>query len=155
MGTPARTSIILGIQTALNTISIANSYNTDVVTVDPFLRTRDDVDPGLRPYLAFGLGRETFEHQSFRNARIQAPLVIVGYISTDDWTAASSEINLLVDDVIALINSDPTFGGNAVSTKLDGLETDEADPDRASTTGWGCAFVMECTLTFFRDTTAS
>lgn len=155
MGTPVRTSILLDIKSTLESISVANGQKTDVVKVDPFLRTRDDVKPGERPYVAFGPGSTPFTHDLFETMRGQMDWTAVGYIDENDWTLASAAINDLRDDIIAVIMEDTTLGGTSTQTLLVRDLTDEADPDRATIPVDGAAVVLEFRTTYYRDTGSS
>ena len=155
MGTPVRTSVLADIKSTLEAVSTANGFKTDVDTVEPFLRSRDEVKPGERPYLAFGADRETYEHYCFGTMRVQMPFTVVGYITQNDWTAASAAINNLRDDVIAAIMADPTLGGNATQVLLLEDLTDEADPNRGDIPADGGAVVLNFRVTYYRDTSSS
>jgi hypothetical protein len=127
-GTPARTSILADIKSTLEAITAANGYKTTVNTVEPYLRSRNDVQVGnARPYLAFGPDRENYTHNATQEMRAVMPWTIVGYTNgSGTWATASAEINKLIDDVIAAVMADPTLGGNAVQTVIKSLLTDEA-----------------------------
>jgi hypothetical protein len=152
--------MLLQVQSQLEDISIANGYKTDVVTVEPFLRTREVPRGSLRPLLGFGFGSETYTHSASNNMRASVPWMIVGYIDTSSnettggWVAASAAMNNLIDDVIAALL--PTtelnsLGGYATQTLLKSVMTSEQDPDRED----DGAIVMELTTIYHRDTTAS
>lgn len=152
MGTPARTNILLDIQSVLGTITVVNGYKTTVVTVEPTFRSRDDVSIAERPYLAFGLGKETVDHDAFNTMRVVAPLVIVGLVSSSSWTTRSELLNKLIDDVVAALSADPQRNSNAISTYFKGWETDEADPD-AGADGGAC--IIEGEIHYYRSCSAS
>lgn len=153
MGTPKRTSILTSLQTLLEGITVANGYNTTVDTVEPWLRSRDDVKSGELPYIGFGLGPESYRHESFGSFIATCPLVILGYVADPDWATRSVKINALVDDIIARLNTDPTHNGNAIDTYPIRLETDEVDPD-AEEAGVG-SLVFEYEIKYHRGSTAS
>lgn len=152
MGTPARTNILLEVEAALNTISVAGGYNTDVTTVETMLRGRDDVQPGERPYLAFGPGKDTPQNFCFNEIRVEMPIYIVGIIAEANWTTRSAKLNLLIDDVIAAMFTDPTLNSNAVDLSLVSADTDEADPDAGETGG---TIILEFKVVYYRTTSAS
>jgi len=154
MATPTRTSLLAAIDTALSAISIANGYKTDVTTVSPFLRSRDDVTSGERPFLGFGFDVETYEPQNYQNMRVTVRWFVTGCANVGPtWSAASATLNNLVDDIIAGVMSDDTFGGNAVQTRLIGTDTDESDADILQA-GYGWVFAEFETI-YNRKTTAS
>ena len=153
-GTPKRTTALLEIKAILEGITISNGFNTDIKTVEPFLRTRDDVTDGERPYLAFGFDRATYEHYADKEMRISQPWTVVGYLDTrrDDWTDASAKINYLIDDVIAAVMGAPELNNGTLTQTIpiDDL-TDEADPDRED----GSAVVINFASIYHRDNKAS
>lgn len=136
MGTPARTNILLEIKSALEAITVANGFNTDVATVEPIIRSRDDVNTGERPYLGFGAGTEDAEHFCFQDMKITMPVTIVGYLDEpSDWTTRSAALNLLIDDIIAKLSEDPSLNSNAISLYFVDWQTDEPDPDAGASAG--------------------
>lgn len=158
MGTPARTNILLEIKSALEAITVTNGFNTEVATVEPIIRSRDDVLDGERPYLGFGAGREEIEHLCFQDMRVVMPVTIVGYLDEPtSWTARSAALNLLIDDVLAKLSSDPTLNSNAVSIYFDGQETDEPDPDAGASAGspGGGTLIIYLKIPYYRTVNAS
>jgi hypothetical protein len=128
MATPARTSILLNVETTLGLIAPA-TYKTTVDTVEHVIKARDRVKEGQLPYVGFGAGRETIVHQSFDSLVVTMPLTVVGYITASTWALRSAAINDLIDDIIAVMGVDPRRGASAIDTRLLGDETDEVDPD--------------------------
>jgi len=158
MGTPARTNILLEIKTALESITVANGYNSEVVTVEPVLRSRDDVLNGERPYLGFGPGVEPLEHFCTKDIRVEMPVTIVGYLyEPSDWTTRSAALNLLIDDMIAALQDDRTLNSNAISLYIVNAQTDEADPDAGASAGdpSGGTIVMNIKVIYERTINAS
>jgi hypothetical protein len=154
-GTPVRELILADIKSTLESISTANGYKTAVDTVEPFLRSRDEVKSGERPYIGFGPDSETAEHYSFGTIRVQLPFTVVGYIEEADWATASGKINDLRDDIVAAIMEDPTLGANCTQVILLNDLTSEADPDRRSIPGDGGAVVLNFRVTYYRDSASS
>lgn len=154
MGTPNRTSILLNVNTVLNTITVANGYKTTVALVEKYLRGRDDVPVGSRPYLGFGAARETPEHEPCNQIYFRMPLVVIGHVSSADWTTRSAALNNLIDDTIAAMENDTTRGGYAISSKVTGVETDEADPDADNVLDGGTC-IVEFEIYYVRAITAS
>jgi hypothetical protein len=151
MGTPNRTSLMLEIKSTLEGISSADGYKSTVICVEPWLRSRDDVLPGERPYLGFGFDLEPYEHQLHHNMRVQVPWLVVGYINTAPWEQMSSELNNLIDDIITIVMANHKFSGYAQQTEVVSSQTDEFDPDR----GTGGACFVEFKSIYYRNTTAS
>lgn len=152
MATPSRTSILLDIKSTLEKISTGNGYKTTVATVEPYLRTWDCLGEGEKPYIGFGFDRETYEHQSYHNMRVQVPWTVVGYLETqDNWTLASAAANNLIDDIIASVMSDDSLGSHGTQTLLMGSESNEADPDfeRAA------IVIVDFRTTYYRETTST
>jgi len=156
-GTPARTRILLDLKSRFEAITIANGYKTDVTKVEPVLRSRDDVKLGERPYIGFGFDKTIYEHHMGNVLKATVPWTVVGYVSDRSWTAASAAINKLLDDIIAKIFQDETFGGLAIQTVIVDDLTDEADPDRftGNCEADGSALVINLRTTFYRNTTST
>lgn len=134
MGTPARTNILLELKSLLETITVANGYNTEVTAVSPTLISRDEArNIGTPPVICFGAGRDVVTHEAFQDMRVEMEVAVMGYLEESDWTTRSSKLNLLIDDIIAAIGSDPKLNSNAISTYITEYTTDESDPD--ATTG--------------------
>ena len=113
----------------------------------------DDVSVAMRPYLAFGPGKETIINEPCNQIYVKMPLVIVGLVSPSaTWSTTSASINNLIDDVIAAMFTDHTRGGYAMCSKLIGCETDEPDPDM-STDGACC--IIEFEIEYIRTMSAS
>jgi len=153
MGTPNRTNILLDLNTTLNTISTNNGYNTDIDTVEQFVRGRDDVPSGQRPYVGFGcLEDERPEHFAFGEIRVVMPVIVMGLVNQATWTTRSAAVNNLADDIIAAVMSDPTRSNYAITTTFTGMLTDEGDPD-AGPSGGACVLRFE--IPYYRTTSSS
>lgn len=150
MGTPNRTNILLDLHSALAAIATP-TYNTDVTTLERWIRPVLDVPAQQRPYIGWATALEIPEHLPFSAIRWGIPLVVVGYVYDSDWTSRSSKINLLADDIIAAVFSDHTRGGYAIGTVAAGIETNENEPD-AQGDGW-C--ILDFMITYERTTGAS
>jgi hypothetical protein len=157
VGTPARTNILLEIKSALEGITVANGYNTEVTAVSPTLYSRDEYQKiGTPPVICFGAGDDRPKHHAFQDMRVEMPVVILGYIQETDWTTRSANLNLLIDDIIAKLSSDPTLNSNAVSIYFESWGTDEADPD--ATTGFpdgAGTCIVELRIPYYRTVNAS
>lgn len=149
MGTPARTGIILAVKSALEGVTVANGYHTTVALVEPYLRGRDDVPVGQRPYIGFGIGQETATNEPTSQIYVTTSLVVVGLVAQAAWTDRSAAINNLTDDIISAVLRDQTQNNNAVTTKLLTIESDEADADAMADGG---AVVVEFEVVYYRTT---
>lgn len=157
-GTPQRELILADIKSTLESITTANGYKTATDTVEPYLRSRDEVPEGQRPYIGFGADQETAEHYAFGTMRVQLPFTVVGYIKDtagDSWATSSGAINDLRDDIIGAIMEDPTLGSNCTQVILLNDLTTEADPDRYNHPGDGGAVVLNFRATYYRGSTTS
>jgi hypothetical protein len=154
MATPTRTSILSTIQTTLEGITVANGFKTTVDTVEPYLRGRDDVEEGERPYLGFGFDTEPYDHQMFGNMRVATRWFVTGCVDTGaTWATMSAALNNLIDDIIGAIGADDTLGTYATQTKVVASDSDESDPD-ALKSGYAWCFV-EFETVYYRETTSS
>ena len=149
MGTPSRTSLLLDIKTKLEAITVANGYHTTVVTVAPYFDSRDTIPIDERPYLGFGITRDEATTDPCGRIYMRAQLYVIGIVTDAAWGTRADKIQKLIDDVIAALLSDQTRGGNAISTELVAVETDEADPDAGADGGF-C--VCEFAVTYDRTT---
>jgi len=120
---------VANVKTTLEGITVVGGFNTTVTTVEPYLRSREEVKPGEMPYLGFGFDPDPYEHYPSSKMRVKTPLTVVGYVQTRGWAARSAALNLLIDDVIAAMFADITRGGYAIMTTLRETQTDECDPD--------------------------
>jgi len=157
MATPTRTTILATIQTTLEGIVTGSGYKTEINTVEPYLRGREDVQEGERPYLGFGFDTELYEHQSYHNMRDASKLFVTGCVDTGaTWATMSAALNNLIDDVIAAMHPAAgarPLGGYATSVKCTATDSDESDPD-ALATGYAWCF-LEFEIVYFRETTKS
>jgi hypothetical protein len=152
--------MLLAIKSQLEGIATTAGYKTDVVTVEPWMRSREIPRGSLRPLLCFGFGPETYEHSASANMRAQVVWYVAGYVDTssneitDGWEDASILMNNLIDDVIVAILSTEekhTLGGYATMTVLVDSVTSEPDPDR----GDDGMILMTFKTIYHRNTSAS
>jgi hypothetical protein len=154
MATPARTSILLAIKSALEGITVANGYKTDVNNVDPYLRPSRDVGDAERPHICFGsIDVEPYKHKAYDSLETTIKWLAVGNTAAAaTWAAMSEDVNDLLDDIIAaIVGADDTLGENAVSTYL--LWTDTSEADSQWHEGGYCFACFE--TKYNRDTTST
>lgn len=157
MATPARTGILLDILSTLQGITVSNGYNTEVTAVGTTLLSREEARLiGEPPVLCFGPGKDIPTHMAFEDMRVVMPVVILGYIEETEWADRSAKLNLLIDDIIAVLSVDTTRGENCVSTYFSGFDTDEQDPDAATgLKDGGGTCIVELSIPYYRTVNAS
>ena len=151
MGTPRRRSILSNIGTTLNTISVANGYKTNVATVEAVGKSWGDMGTGEKPWVGYAPGRETLEYFPFNDIKVALSVTLICHISASTQAARSSQLNDLLDDVIAVLSVDTTRGGAAISTTVNTVETDEGSPDA---NGYG-SMLITLTVSYLRTTSSS
>lgn len=145
MATPARTNILLELKSALEAITVANGYKTEVTAVSPMLVSREEArDIGIPPVICFGSARDVPVHEAFQDMRVEMEVAILGYVEESDWTTRSAAINNLIDDIIAAVSSDATLNSNAIMVTFTEFASDEADPDATlgKSNGGGTCIVL-------------
>jgi len=128
MATPTRRLVLQNIKTVLETISTANSYKTDVDTVEALGKSWATVKPGQKPWLGIVPQRESLSFE-YSNIRVVLTLLVIGHVAGTTQDDRASQLNDLLDDVIAALNTDTTRDNNAISTTITSVETDEGAPD--------------------------
>ena len=139
MGTPARNLIIENVATTLAGITVAGGYKTTVATVSRVIKNWNDVLSSEFPLVCFAFPREVIAQRPFGLMEMRLRGHVIGHVNTGTDALRSDLLSNLQDDIIAVLNVDPTRNGNAVSTSIgqpagDG-ETDEGDPDTMDTRG--------------------
>ncbi len=128
MGTPARTSILSNLSTALSTITTGNGYNTTVATVENEAKTWADVPDSQKPWVGYVPIAEVMQFLPGDQVRVELPLDIICHVVGNTNADRSTKLNNLLDDVIAALNVDTTRGSNAISTTVLSADTDEGAP---------------------------
>ena len=128
MATPTRRLVLQNIKTVLETISTANSYKTDVDTMEALGKSWATVKPGQKPWLGIVPQRESLSFE-YSNIRVVLTLLVIGHVAGTTQDDRASQLNDLLDDVIAALNTDTTRDNNAISTTITSVETDEGAPD--------------------------
>jgi len=151
MGTPARKNILDNISTTLSTITTGNGYNTTVVTVEAVGKTWADVGSGAKPWIGYAPVRESFEYFPGDQIRVVLSVTLIAHMSGTTQSDRSTKLNNLLDDMIAVFNVDTTRNGNAISTTITTVETDEGSPDA---NGFG-SMVVNMDIAYIRTQSAS
>lgn len=151
MGTPARKLILDNISTTLNTITTDNGYNTTVQTVEAVGKTWADVGSGAKPWIGYAPIRESFEYFPGDQIRVTLAVTLIAHMSGTSQSDRSTKLNNLLDDLIAVFNVDTTRNGNAISTTITTVETDEGSPDA---NGFG-SMVVNMDIAYIRTQSAS
>jgi hypothetical protein len=158
MATPHKTTILAGIKTALEGISIANGHKTDVVTVEQSIKDWQSVPPSLRPWVGFKPNKERYQVDSPYHLWVTLPIYIGAHIIADTEALADIAIVNLQDDIIAALYADPTFGETAVDVKLIDGQSDIGDPDRlegGAVDGYSGTFDMNWEVIYERTTSST
>lgn len=151
MATPARQLILDNIATVLATISVANGYKTNVVTVERTLKSWGDVGVALMPWVGYapiGQARPTYKPNGLIDVRL--PVTIVGHVNTLSGSAKTEALAKFNDDLIAVLNLDTTRDGNAIRTNWQGTQTDEGNTSSDDHRGGSGTLVMQFEILYQR-----
>lgn len=152
MATPARKEILDNIETTLAAILTAGGYNTDVVTVEKLIRDHDDVAASLRPWIGFMARPEQFGYLPGGQIRVVMPIFIGFHLTSSSEANRNTDLANLHDDIVAALGSDPTRGGNAVSTMITTAQDDLGDPDNTDSQGRNSTGTIEAQVVYMRTT---
>ena len=151
MVTPRRKLILDDYITALSGITIANGYKTTVVTVERVIKSWEGSKPGEKPSIGILPQREDITHEPSQQMRVDMTVVLVCHVIGTSAADRYTKLNDLLDDVIVALNFDTSRNGQAVSTTIVSVETDEGDDDAL---GDG-TMVVHTRCVFYRTTAAS
>jgi len=135
MTTPAKTTLLGLVDTALSGITVLGGYKSTIVTVEPQIRDASSVPVSERPYLGFMPRRERFVAFSWQTYRVTMPVYIAGHVQASTKALVVAALINLQDDVVkalcASIDSaaECTLGGNCVELRLVDGDDDIGDPD--------------------------
>jgi hypothetical protein len=158
MATPHKTTIIAAIKTALEGITVANGYKSDVETVEKLIKDWQSVSPSLRPWIGFRPGKERFQADAPYHLWVTLPIEIGSHLIADTEDLVDTAIVNLEDDIINAMYEDPTLGDTSVDVKLIEGESDIGDPDRlegGAIDGYSGTFVMRWEVTYERTTSST
>jgi hypothetical protein len=153
-----RQAILDDIATTLATITVANGYRTTVDTVERVLRQWDDIKPGARPWLGFGPNPEAPDvvvHSPSNRLDVRMEVLIAGCVEAESGAARTAAVSDLVDDVIGALYADIRRDGNAISTMMIDLASDEIHPDSHVHDGGTAYFVSRWAIQYYRTTEVS
>lgn len=165
MGTPAKTTILAAVDTALSGILGAGAgYKSTVVTVEPQIRDASGVPVAERPYLGFMPRRERFVPFSMQIYRVTMPLYVAGHVQASTKALVVAAIINLQDDVIAALcastggAAECTLGGECIELRLVDGDDDIGDPDTemgAGESGYSGTFDQNWEIVYERAMGAS
>lgn len=150
--TTARTNILANVQTTLEGITVANGYNTDVVTVEGVVRDWGEVNAILRPWIGFIPQTTTYSYEPGGRIRSVMRLLVFAHLSSASKAAASVALDNLQDDLIAAMNADTTRGENAVMSTLVDAQDDIGDPDSKDSNGIVTVTMQSWDIVYYRTT---
>tara|TARA_R110000824_G_scaffold55027_5_gene151630 strand:+ start:10485 stop:10940 length:456 start_codon:yes stop_codon:yes gene_type:complete len=151
MGTPARKTILDDIGTTLATITTGNGYKTTVLTVEAVGKGWGDVGAGAKPWLGYVPNQERLEYFPGGSIKAILNLSILCHVDGSTQSARSTSLNNLLDDIIKALAVDTSRSGNAISTTLTTVSTDEGSPDA---NGFG-SMVIAVDIPYLRTTSGS
>lgn len=132
MATAIRESIALAIATQLATITVANGYEVTVVDVVRPTRMSDFSPRNLRLLLLQGQRQrdQEIDYQGNPPAigwRQRFEVVAFVLLSDSSATAFEATLNQVISDIEKAVMADPTWGGLAVNTTLEGEDPIDLD----------------------------
>lgn len=158
MATPAKSTILAAIKTALEGILTAGGYKSDVVTVEQAVKGPNDVGTAERPWIGYMPEVERFEYHGPGHIIAKLPFLTGAHVHAATEALVDVAIVNLQDDVIAALFEDPRFGETAVDVHLIDNDDDIGDPDRAmggGETGYSGTFVMHWMVEYERTTSST
>lgn len=151
MGTPARKAILSNIGTVLATITTANGYKSDVVTVEAVGKGWGDVSTSEKPWIGYSPGREALQYFPGNSIRSELSITLIAHIAGSTQSDRGTKLNDLLDDIIVALSVDTSRGSNAISTTVLTVETDEGSADA---NGFG-SMVIGVNVAYLRTTSSS
>jgi hypothetical protein len=155
MTTPAKTTILAGVKTALEGITVLAGFKSTVVTVEQAVKGPDEITTAMRPWIGFMPEREKFEYEGPGNIWVTLPVYVGAHVQAATEALVDAAIANLQDDIIAAMFADPRFGETSVDVKLLDGDDDIGDPDRgmpAGETGYSGTFDMHWEISYQRTT---
>jgi len=158
MATPAKTTILAAIKTALENITVTNGFKSTVVTVEQAIKGPNDVLTAIRPWIGYMPERERFEYHGPEYVLCKLPVYIGAHVQAATNALVDTAIVNLQDDIIAALFDDPTFGDTSVDVRLLDGDDDIGDPDRGmggGEDGYSGTFDMHWEIEYERTTTST
>ena len=135
MATTSRQLVLDNIDTVLKTITIAGGYKTTIDTVERTrgAKTWEEVPSSDRPYIGIVPGKESCPidggHFPFGRMRVTFHIDLICYVTGSTAATRSNAISDFQDDIISVLNKDPTRDKNAMSTYVVDWESDEGSTE--------------------------
>jgi hypothetical protein len=146
MATPSRKLIIDNLKTTLESITVANGYNSTVNTVEVLAKTWLQVSEVVRPWLGIVPQETKYEYLPAGLVRSTMQISVIGHVPNGTYAEKRDRLADLLDDLFAAVNVDTTRAGNAVSTTVSSAETDEGAPEAEGT------IVIDLNVVYMRTT---
>lgn len=153
MADTKRQAILDNVATTLAAITVANGYRTTITQVERVIREWSDVKAGNRPWLGFGPNPEAPEsviHAPSNRLDHELEIIIAGVVEAESGAAKTAAMSDLIDDLIKALYTDIRRGGNAISTMLLDLATDEIHPDTHNSDGGTAYLLSHWTVRYYR-----
>lgn len=126
MATPRRKLIL---DDLFNTLNGLPTYDANTVIAEFAAKGWDDFDLPAIPFVGIVLTSEDIIHEPFQKMRVTLNVELICHVRQDTQVLRSDKLNELFDDIVGALNDDTTRGGNAISTTIIRLQTDESDDD--------------------------
>lgn len=144
--------ILANIDTALNNISQANGYYTDVQTISRVLVPWQDVPSNHMPWVGVLTDKLIANTGSAGpEDRLEVPIWIVAHITATDEDDKIDKLAKIENDIYTALNVDVRRGNNAIETRLIDIDTDIGDPDCRDTAGYRGTLVCQYRVNWYRD----
>jgi len=153
MASPSKNLIMSDLISALEGITVANGYKSNVQAVLRTVQDYDSVRTGTGcPAITLKRSNCAYEYRSCDH--IDATLTVDLLVHVDGSTDAAryTAIDNLEDDIIAAVSVDITRGGNAIETRVRSTIDDTGDPDTMDSRGGGSSAVITIDIMFERTT---
>lgn len=154
MGTVAKLAWMERVGTVLATITTGNGYRTTVTTVEPVIRTWEEVGRNQLPIIGYGIESTVAEAwEGGGQFHCKSKLNVVAHVGEASASAALTALCNLEDDIIAALMADQTLDSNTIDIRWVSTVDDVQDPHAANTQRGGRgSMVVEFEVLWERST---
>lgn len=153
MATPNSTGIINDLITALEAITTAGGYKTDVEKVTRTVKTWDEATQ--RPEIGVGKGAVQYRYEYANCIRCTMRVTLGAHILAADAETRLTAVENILDDIIAAVHDDYTRSGNAIKTTIVNSEDDLGVGHAVTHQGYGASLAVELQIEWTRTTGSS
>lgn len=153
MATPAAKLIFDDLVTALEGITVANGYKTNVLSV--LFHSEMPEDATARPTIGVHRMPVQYSYDYPGVLRCTAPVTLFGHVDGATEAARFAAIENLLDDMIAAVHADPTRGGNAIDTIVTQSDDDTGEGGLRYSQGLGASVALQLQVRWDRVTSSS